>query len=398
MFNPGFAPTHLLGMLPAILNKTSIFLDRLEQYAETGEEVPLLNPLISLTFDIIGAVVMDADFNAQQVNDEDKGELIRVYNELTSTYTDVLGSSPWWFTPRAEFRRRRLAGKIDSLIKPIIRAEHAKRLESGQAKRSRSVLGLSLQGIDELTEGQVSDICDQIKTFLFAGHDTTSILLSWIFYELSRNPRAKKAVREELDQIFGPDSNPASVRDKLLAPGGEELVGRMTYISAVIKEALRLHPPASSARMTPPGSGFTLPTGTGEEFCVDGCVIYVCASIIQRDRNVYGDTADDFMPERWIGDSDTSEKTNTDAADVKGDRKVPISAWRPFERGPRNCIGQELANIEARVILAVLARSYDFVKVGMGEFDLDGDGKPMLNEKGQYKVKSELYSVSPTGS
>ena len=393
MFNPGFAPTHLLGTLPAILEKTWVFLDRLEKFAETGEEVPLLNSLINLTFDIIGAVVMDADLNAQKTNDKDKGELIRVYNELAGTYTDDLGSYPWWFTPRVRFRRQRLAREIDSLIKPMIQAEHAK-LRSGQSKLSRSVLSLSLQGIDELTEDQVSDIRDQLKTFLFAGHDTTSILLSWIFYELSRTPRALKAVRDELDQVFGPDPNPASVRDKLLAPGGEELVSRMTYISAVIKEALRLHPPASSARMAPPGSGFTLPTGTGEEVCVDGCVIYVCASIIQLDRNVYGDTADDFMPERWIGDTDTSEGTNMDAADDKGDRKIPISAWRPFERGPRNCIGQELANIEARVILAVLARSYDFVKVGVGEFDLDSDGKPMLSEKGQYKVKSELYSVS----
>ena len=73
---------------------------------------------------------------------------------------------------------------------------------------------------------------------------------------------------------------------------------------------------------------------------------------------------------------------------------MPASAWRPFERGPRNCIGQELANLEARVILASVARRYDFVKVGAGEVRLNERGEPVLNEKGQYEVKSELFNVS----
>jgi cytochrome P450 len=70
--------------------------------------------------------------------------------------------------------------------------------------------------------------------------------------------------------------------------------------------------------------------------------------MIQRDRDVYGSNANDFVPERWLGD----------AAE-----KIPTSAWRSFERGPRNCIGQELAILEARVVIALVARRYDFVKV-----------------------------------
>lgn len=66
-----------------------------------------------------------------------------------------------------------------------------------------------------------------------------------------------------------------------------------------------------------------------------------------------------------------------------------------FERGPRNCIGQELANIEGYVILAMILRRYDFVKVGLGETALDEKGQPILDsETGQYKVTSELYPVS----
>jgi cytochrome P450 len=132
----------------------------------------------------------------------------------------------------------------------------------------------------------------------------------------------------------------------------------------------------------------------GENVCIDNVILYLCGHLIQRDRNVYGDTADDFVPERWLGDSDTSEQTNEDAMDAKGEKKIPAAAWRPFERGPRSCIGQELANIEARVILAVIARRYDFTKVGLGELDLDDKAEPVLNEKRKYKVKSEVYQVS----
>ncbi|KAK0638511.1 cytochrome P450 [Cercophora newfieldiana] len=391
MFNPGFAPSHILTLLPAILAKLPRFIELLENKAKTGGEFPLAKPIINLTFDIIGAVVIDTDTDAQHEKDEDRGGMIRLFDELSQTYTGAGVNFPWWLRPRLEYRRIGIARKIDRLLAPIVRQKHAELKES--KSKGRTVLDLSLQGIDELTDFHVSLACDQIKTFLFAGHDTTAILLSWTFYELSRTPRVLKAVRAELDDLFGPDPDPKAVIAKFMAPGGEELLGRMPYISAVLKESLRLHPPAGSARMSPTGSGMMMRMPNGEDVCIDNMIIYLCARLIQQDPSVYGDTADDFMPERWIGDSDTSQTTNDDSADTKGAKKIPASAWRPFERGPRNCIGQELANIEARVIVAVIARRFDFTKVGLGELDLDEKGKPMLNEKGQYKVKSEVYQT-----
>jgi cytochrome P450 len=77
-----------------------------------------------------------------------------------------------------------------------------------------------------------------------------------------------------------------------------------------------------------------------------------------------------------------------------GASKIPVSAWRPFERGPRNCIGQELANMEARVIMACTLRRYDFIKVGCGEVETDEKGQPIVEETGKYRTKSELLSVS----
>jgi hypothetical protein len=131
--------------------------------------------------------------------------------------------------------------------------------------------------------------------------------------------------------------------------------------------------------MTPPDSGFTVRTADGRDLCLDGLIMYSCQSIIQRDPSVFGDDANVWVPERWLGE---------------GAKTIPASAWRPFERGPRNCIGLELANIEMRVIIAIITRKYDLCKVGVGELVRDEKGEGVEKEQGQYEVQTPLYNVS----
>jgi len=349
---------------------------------------------------------MDLDFRAQDV-EERQSEVLKLFRALGATYDGFSNRLPLWMQPRLVRKRARLAGSIDKLLSAQIRDKFdeirreaaANGAAAAGGKKSRSVLSLSLQGVDRLDARYVSQTCDQLKTFLFAGHDTTSILLQWAFYELSRTPRALAALRAELDDVFGADTgDDADAVAGLLRRRGDELLQRLSYTSAVIKETLRLHPPAGSARLIPAGTGFVVPGPLGRDVCLDGLVLYLCQSMIQRDPAVYGETADIFAPERWLGDADTSMSTNSglelnEKAGAGG--KIPPSAWRPFERGPRNCIGQELANIEARVILALTVRRYDFIKAGKGELDLDAAGRPQLLEAtDQYKTKSPLYNVS----
>ncbi|KAB5531389.1 cytochrome P450 [Coniochaeta sp. 2T2.1] len=375
-FNPGFSHQHLTTLLPLIMDKTWLFMRNLDTYAKTGEEFQLGALLTNLTFDIIGAVTLEVDFGAQ-LDKASQSEFIQAYKRLKL------------------FVRWRLEKKVNRLLTEMIRGKLSEYKQLGPDKKSRSIVALASKDLDIVTPEMLKVIVDSVKSFLFAGHDTTSILLQWAFYELTRNPRAMKAVRSELDDIFGPDPDPAIVRDKLLS-GEDDAMARMVYTSAVIKEVLRLHPPAGSARYSKAGTGLKLrmPNGQGV-IDADGMVLYICHSIIQRDPAVYGETANDFLPERRLGNTDTSMQTNNLAAGEKvGSTGVPASAWRPFERGPRNCIGQELTNIEARVILACAVRRYDFAKVGLGQLDLDANGKPKLNAKGEYEVKSELYRVS----
>lgn len=405
--NPGFAPQHLLTTLPIILDKTRYFLGHLDRLAGTGETFSLDELCTNLTFDIIGAVTMGQDLGAQIPGAP--SELLTLFMGIAALYK---GSSepriPGTDWPK-ELKRRRLARKLEVIIKDMVRAEHARVTSpsssaagsngsssaSASSSNSRSVLALSLQDTAELTPELLQQTSDNLRVFLFAGHDTTSILMQWALYELTRSPAARRALTAELDALFGAEGDAEA---RLRAPGGAELLAHMPYTTAVIRETLRLHPPAASVRMTAPGTGFqlTLPSAAGKDVgsdgggggggdskqvvCPDGCILYLNAFLIQRDRTVWGEDADEFVPERWLGDTSW----------------MPAGAWRPFERGPRSCIGLELANIEAKVILALVVRRYDFEKVGIGALALDGEGRPMLNEKGYYKTESDLFNVSVT--
>ncbi|KAL1849133.1 hypothetical protein Daus18300_013382 [Diaporthe australafricana] len=357
-YNPGFTTQHLWTLLSLILEKMEPFLGYLDQFTSSGEDFSLESLISNLTFDVIG-------------------ELVRLFKEVMQTYSDDKNNLPWWIVPFTTIRRNRLAKRIDLLIKDMIQQRYTELKEDAKGNRSRSIVALSFQDTEELTPQLLSETSDQVRSFLFAGHDTNTSMLQWALYELSRTPRALKAVRDELDEVFGPQVDPLAIC-ATIAEGGEHRLNRLQYVNAVIRETLRLHPPAGTVRMTDPGTGFTVSAPTGEEYNVDGTITYLCHSIIQRDPSVYGDTADEWVPERWLGEA------------AKG---IPASAWRPFERGPRNCIGSELANLESRIIISIVARKYDFVKVGLGESVLGENGLPTLNDKGQYDVKSELYNT-----
>jgi cytochrome P450 len=378
-YSNAFAPQHIMTLLPYILDKTLVFAKRLDTQANSGQEFPLVDLAINLTFDIIGAVVMDVDLEAQAEDTSRQGELVRLYIDLFRTYWDDKADWPWWLIPQVHWTRRRLSTRIDSLLKNMIRRKHVEQQASGDTQM-KSILNLSLSDTKDLTPELLNETCHQIKTFLLAGHDTTSISLAWCMYLLSRTPSVLTKVRNELNELLGPSIDPESVRVRLLSPDGPEIFRKMIYVSAVIKETLRLFPPAATARYTKPGTGFTVQMPSGEEHCLDGMIIYNAESHIQRDPAVYGDTADVFVPERWLPE--------------KRGPKFPSGSWRPFERGPRGCIGQDFALIELRAIIAMIARRFDFVKVGLGELALNERNELTLDDYGMAHVKSQVYNVS----
>lgn len=186
-------------MLPVILEKSSTFVQHLEDLASSGQTFSLTHLAGNLVFDIISSVVMDKDFGAQKTGQPT--EFMRTYRELFHTYTSEQMDLPWFFTPRTEWKRRQLANRIRTTLRSVVHEAFANR--NIETNKSRSILSLTLRDVESLTPQAVDEACDQLNTFLFAGHDTTAILLFWMFYELSRTPNALKAVRSELDSLFG---------------------------------------------------------------------------------------------------------------------------------------------------------------------------------------------------
>ncbi|KAH8900730.1 cytochrome P450 52A11 [Thozetella sp. PMI_491] len=374
---PGMQPQHLISLVKVILDKTETFIDILEQKAAVGEQFRIDEYTTNLAFDVIGIVTFDMELNAQIPGKQSK--VLTTYRALSYAYMKREVGKHWLRRYFSENERtiRRLDKELDKILKDEIVRQH-KVFKAGNGTASRSVAALSLHDIDELTPEILQQTSDTCRGFLFAGHDTTSILLQWCFYELHRRPASSQALKEELDEIFGPDCRPKSVIDQLSGPQAGKLLTRLPYTDAIIKEALRLHPPGTTARVAPRGSNYTLTLPNGQSLVVDGLCLTPRAYIIQRDRRIFGETADEFRPERWIGPEAAT---------------IPDSAFRPYERGPRRCTGSELANLESKIVLACIMRHFEFVKVGLGELDRDEKNQPQLDERGYYKTKSTLFST-----
>lgn len=160
-FNPGFAPQYLITMLPAILEKSSTFVDRLQDLTPSNQTYSLTHLAGNLKFDIISSVVMDGDFGAQK--QDQPSEFMRTYHELFHTYTSEQIDLPWFFTPRTEWKRRQLANDIRTTLRAVIYETFANR--NVETSRSRSIISLTLRDVDSLAPQTVDEAYDQLDTF-----------------------------------------------------------------------------------------------------------------------------------------------------------------------------------------------------------------------------------------
>jgi hypothetical protein len=199
---------------------------------------------------------------------------------------------------------------------------------------------------------------DQIKTFIFAGHDTTSSTIAYAFYLLHTHRSAHARLCAELDAVLGPSAtSPATLK------ASPHLINALPYTTAVFKETLRIFPPASTLRGVPANSPLTFTDPkTGDKYPLAGCEIWPASHAIHRDEKYFPRPLD-FIPERFM--PPTSPEFAEFLASLPPDSPnnppaVHKDSWRPFEKGPRNCIGQELAVLETKVILALTVREFEF--------------------------------------
>ena len=209
----------------------------------------------------------------------------------------------------------------------------------------------------------------QMRTFVFAGHDSTGSTICYAFHLLSTHPSVRRLLIEEHNLVLGPDYNRASS----LISENPHILNQLRYTSAVIKETLRVYPPASSTRSGEPG--YSIQGPDGRQFPTEGFLVWSNSYSIHHNPQ-YWPEADKFLPERWLAE--------------EGDSLYPLKGvYRPFEFGPRNCIGQELAMLELKLVLAMTAREFE-IKSVYDEWDRlhPSSGTKTVNGDRAYQILS----------
>lgn len=257
-------------------------------------------------------------------------------------------------------------------------------LYQGQGDRpTKSVIDLALQTYiagkpkAKLSEGMDTTFkkfaISQAKIFLFSGHDTTSSSICYIFYLLSTHDSALKRLRKEHDAVFGSDLDQRSTR----LEENPFLLNQLPFTLAVIKESLRLFPVVSSTRSGEPG--FEIEDAAGRSFPTDGFLVWSIPQALHRDPE-YWPQPDTFLPERWLT--------------VAGNPLFPMKGtWRPFEYGPRNCIGQELAIIEMKIVMVMVLQAFD-IEAAYGELDQHAPRQGPTTVSGERAYQVQLAQPS----
>jgi cytochrome P450 len=254
--------------------------------------------------------------------------------------------------PLCEWRNSRI---MDQYIGKELDKRYEDWKSNEPTARAKSVMDIAIAGY--MSERKAVERLDaefkawataQIRLFLFAGHDSTAATIVYSLYMLSKHKDILAKVRAEHDQVFGGDADSAAHMLK----EHPQLINKLTYTTAVIKETLRLFPPASSMRGGLPG--VFLRDTNGNKIPTDGLNLWIIHGAIQRNPHHWPDPHS-FLPERWLVEPGHS-------------LYPPAGGWRPFEFGPRNCVGQTLAVLDVKVTLAMTVREFD-VKDQYAEWD-----------------------------
>ncbi len=228
---------------------------------------------------------------------------------------------------RARGRYLRAVAQLDEVVYAmIVRGREKLKGEMPVAGGAKDLLTLLLEARDEdgnaMTDQQLRD---EVITLLLAGHETTALNLSWTWYLLAQYPEAEKRLHQELDAVLG--RRPPRASD----------LPRLVYTERVIREALRLYPPAWRIFRATQES-----IKVGDYVLPAGAHIVLAQWVTQRDPRWFQD-AQQFDPDRW-------------ADEIAG--KLPRFAYFPFGGGPRVCIGAGFAMMEATLLLAAIAQRF----------------------------------------
>ncbi|KAK7198536.1 cytochrome p450-like protein [Novymonas esmeraldas] len=260
--------------------------------------------------------------------------------------------------------RNRCVYKLNTVLSDIIRNRWAQRKDPKYAAKP-DILALCMSQLDHADERVITELRDDVKTILLAGHETSAALLTWATYEVMRHPEIRQRICEEARHLFDPARCKRTVQTSH-GPRGvptADDVRDLVWTPAVLRETLRRHSVVPLVMRYAAKDDIWPAADTGLEKDVlipAGCTIGVGIEGVHNNPDVW-DKPDVFDPTRFI-DADIANDTNylhRNTRDVKFTKKIDPYAFIPFINGPRNCLGQHLSMIETQVALAYMSLSYD---------------------------------------
>ncbi|XP_077576688.1 cytochrome P450 4T8 [Stigmatopora nigra] len=340
LLTPGFHYDVLKSHIKLMSESAKTMLDKWQCYSSTGESFEVFKHVSLMTLDIIMKCAFSYDSNCQ--TESGTNEYIKSVYELTHLINHRFRIFPYhndviyYLSPHG-FRSRRACKVAHNHTEGVIRKRKEalkKEKESGYVSTKRIVdfLDILLLARDENQQGlSDEDIRAEVDTFMFEGHDTTASGLSFIFHTLACHPEHQKLCREEINQIL-------SGKDVM----EWEDLSKMPYTTMCIKESLRLFPPVPgmARKLSKPITFFdgrTLPQGS-----LVGTSVYA----LHRNGTVW-ENPNVFDPLRFLPENTSARSPH---------------AFVPFSAGPRNCIGQNFAMNELKVVVALTLRRYELIE------------------------------------
>ncbi len=314
---PAFHRERIAGYGDAMVSHTRRRVDRWREHSV----IDVAAEMAALALAIAGTTLFDADVEGEASEiGEAVSDALASFNFALLPYGDRLVNLP--IPPARRFKRAR--ARLDATVYRLI----AERRTKGATGRDVLSMLVSARDVEGDNAGMTDEqIRDEAMTLLLAGHETTANALTWTLYLLSQHPQVEARLHEEVDAGLG--GRDASTAD----------LPRLAFVRAVIAESMRLYPPAylvGRRALEPyaiPGTDYLVPART---------VILLSQYLLHRDPRFW-DEPERFMPERWM-DEDRAERHRY--------------AYFPFGAGPRICIGEHFAWMEAILALTTIVQHW----------------------------------------